>query len=56
MLFEKESALFKAYLEREGYSKPTEQSYSYETGRFIAYLEKYYPSIKKVEQVNSEMI
>jgi len=56
MKFEKHVNTFKEYLEEHNYSERTVETYSYNTNRFLNFLEKYYPRIKSLEKVTKEIV
>ncbi len=56
MKFEKYVNTFKEYLEEHNYSERTVETYSYNTNRFLNFMDKYYPRIKSMEKVTKEIV
>ncbi len=56
MKFEKHVNAFKEYLEEHNYSERTVETYSYNTNRFLNFLNKYYPRIKSLEKITKKIV
>ena len=56
MKFEKYLGAFKEHLEERNLSERTVETYCYNTDRFLAFLERYYPRISSLEKVTKEMV
>ncbi len=56
MKFEKYLGAFKEHLEERNLSERTVETYCYNTDRFLAFLERYYPRISSLEKVTKETV